>query len=185
MADPPWSYKDIGMDWSPSEEQEQYYRSVTRHYDTMSIQEICDLPIAELAADNCALFLWCTWPHVFFAELVMNSWGFKYKAIGFVWVKLNPTGMGFHTGMGWYTRGNTEPCFLGGVGTITPANRDVSSLIVTPIQEHSRKPDAQYDKIERLYPGVPKLELFARRPHPGWDVWGNEVESDISLMENA
>jgi site-specific DNA-methyltransferase (adenine-specific) len=179
LADPPWSYQDIGMDWTPSDEQRKYYRSVKNHYSVMRIEDICALPIADLADENCTLFMWCTWPHVFLAERVMNAWGFRYRAIGFVWVKLNPTGLGFHTGMGWYTRGNSEPCFLAGKGKITPANRDVSSLIVTPLREHSRKPDEQYAKIERLYPDVPKIELFARRGRPGWDIWGNELENTI------
>jgi len=176
LADPPWSYQDIGMDWQPSKEQEPYYRSVKNHYGVMGIEDICALPIHELADDNCALFLWITWPHIFFAQEVMNAWGFRYRALAWVWAKLNPTGMGFHTGMGWYTRGNSEPCLLAIKGSMPPANRDVQSLIVTPVREHSRKPDEQYGKIERLYPDVSKLELFARQQQPGWDVWGNEVE---------
>ncbi|MCH7611705.1 MAG: adenine methyltransferase, partial [Chloroflexi bacterium] len=79
------------------------------------------------------------------------------------------------------TRANTEPCFLAIKGNMPVKAHDVLSLIYSPVREHSRKPDEQYRKIERLYPGARKLELFARRPRGGWSVWGNEVVSDVEL----
>jgi len=181
LADPPWSYRDIGMDWA-AKEGTKYRRSVMNHYGVMTIEDICALPIQDFMEENCALFLWTTWPHIFFAQDVMNAWGFRYRSLAWVWAKLNKSSMGFHYGMGWYTRGNSEPCLLAIKGSMPPAVRDVQSLIVSSIREHSRKPDEQYGKIERLYPDAPKLELFARRPWDGWDAWGNEVDSDIAMQ---
>lgn len=180
LADPPWSYRDIGMDWA-AKAGTKYKRSVMNHYGVMTIDDICALPIQDFMAENCVLLLWCTWPHIFYAQDVMNAWGFRYRSIAWVWAKLNPSSLGFHVGMGWYTRGNTEPCMLAIKGSMPPATRDVQALIVSPVREHSRKPDEQYGKIERLYPDARKLELFARKARPGWDVWGNEVESSLEL----
>lgn len=89
-------------------------------------------------------------------------------------------------GMGYYTRSNSEPCLLGVRGKPPkPFDRGILSLIYAPVREHSRKPDEQYGKIERLYPQGPYLEMFARRPRPGWQVWGNEVESTVEIVSNA
>lgn len=178
MADPPWSYYSWDENTGPQG------RTAAKHYSTMSVEEICALPVGDLAADNCALFLWAVWPDIFRSQEVMEAWGFRYATIAWVWAKLNPSGMGFHYGLGYYTRANTEPCLLGIRGSMPPAVKDVQALIVSPVREHSRKPDEQYGKIERLYPGIPKVELFARRAHPGWDVWGNEIENTVEIMEN-
>jgi len=150
----------------------------------MSVEDICAIQVQDIADDNCALFLWAVWPDIFRAQEVIEAWGFRYVTVAWVWTKLNPSGMGFHYGLGYYTRANTEPCLLGIRGSMPPAVKDVQALIVSPVREHSRKPDEQYGKIERLYPGIPKVELFARRAHPGWDVWGNEIENTVEIMEN-
>jgi N6-adenosine-specific RNA methylase IME4 len=147
----------------------------------MTLEEICALPIAELTSDNAALFLWSVWPRIFDAQAVITSWGFTYRTIAWVWVKAKKSGFGFFTGMGYYTRANSEPCLLAVRGRMPVLAHDVLSLIYAPVRKHSQKPDEQYPKIERLYEG-PYLELFARKKHsPKWDVWGNEVESDITL----
>jgi N6-adenosine-specific RNA methylase IME4 len=172
LADPPWAYKA----WDTKTNQG---RTAESYYPTMNVDRIGDLDIP--AADNCALFLWATWPCLPDALAVMDAWGFTYKTIAWTWAKLNRSGLGFHFGMGYYTRANTEPCLLAVKGNMPVATHDVQALIVSPVREHSRKPDEQYGKIERLYPDVLKLELFARRPRPGWAVWGNEVESDIEI----
>ena len=181
LVDPPWSYYSWDAKTGPQG------RTAAKHYNTMSVEEICALPVGGLAADNCALFLWAVWPDIFRAQEVIEAWGFTYRTIAWVWAKLNPTGMGFHIGLGYYTRANTEPCLLAVRGSMPPAVKDVRALLVTPVREHSRKPDDQYPRIERLYPQARKLELFARRPRPGWDSWGNEVDSDnavASIMSN-
>jgi N6-adenosine-specific RNA methylase IME4 len=147
----------------------------------MSLEDICGLDIGGLAAKNAVLFLWSVWPRIFDARAVIESWGFQYKTKAFTWVKSRRNGFGFHFGMGYYTRANDEPCLLATRGNMPVAVHDELALIYSPVREHSRKPDEQYGKIERLYPGRRYLELFARRRRSGWDVFGNQVEGSISL----
>jgi N6-adenosine-specific RNA methylase IME4 len=129
------------------------------------------------------LFLWAVWPRLPDALAVITAWGFAYKALAWVWVKQNRRSPGYHLGLGYYTRANSEPCLLATRGRPgRPCARDVSALIVAPRREHSRKPDEQYAKIERLYPHLSKLELFARHRWPGWSVHGNEIISDVTLQ---
>ena len=181
LADPPWHFEHQSWRETMPPDQVRYEFGPGIHYPTMSLEDICGLDVASLAADNCALFLWFSWPHFLKPVSVIEAWGFEYKTIAWVWAKLNKSGLGFKYGLGYYTHSNTEPCLLATKGRMIPIAKDVLSLIVTPIREHSRKPDEQYAKIERMYPDVPKLELFARRPRDGWDVWGNEVESTVEL----
>ena len=175
LADPPWQFRK----WSGKTN--AHNSTAEDHYPTMALEEIANLPVGELTLNNSALFLWAVWPEMPGALRVMEAWGYKYKTIAWVWAKLNRSSVGFYFGMGSYTRANSEPCLLGIKGSMPPEARDVQALIVTPIRGHSRKPDEQYGKIERLYPSVPKLELFSRHKRTGWDVWGNEVSSDIVL----
>lgn len=172
-------------------------RSPEQHYDCMTIDEIKALPVAAHAADNAALLLWTTDPHLLLALEVMEAWGFEYKTVGFTWVKLNkcfaPAVTGadrdgqlrystdpefavsdFFTGMGYYTRANPEMCLLGTRGRAQRVHKDVRQLIISKRREHSRKPDEAYDRIERLFAG-PYLEMFARTCRPGWGAWGNEM----------
>jgi N6-adenosine-specific RNA methylase IME4 len=107
---------------------------------------------------------------------VIRAWGFEYQTCGFLWVKLNPNGEGLFTGMGYHTRANTEPCLLATRGSPPRLAADVHQVVMTPVGEHSEKPEEVARRIERLYPG-PYLELFARRPRERWAVWGNEVAS--------
>lgn len=140
------------------------------------------MQIKTITADNCVLFLWCVWPALYSAvPIVLDGWGFTYRTIGWVWVKANPTGFGHFMGLGYYTRANTEPCLIAVKGEMPVATKDVLALIYSPVREHSRKPDEQYNKIERLYPNKRYLELFARHKRDGWDAWGNEIKSDIRL----
>jgi len=174
LADPPWKYEY----WSPKYDGG---RRAENYYPVMTHEDIARLPVGGLAADNAVLFMWGVWPRLFDCEFVMNSWGFEYKTIAWIWIKANQTGFGFFTGMGFYTRSNTEPCLLAVKGSMPVARHDIQALIYSPIREHSRKPDDQYRKIEALYPGKRYLELFARHKRPGWDAWGNEIESDITM----
>ena len=175
LADPPWSFKVWDEDTGSG-------RSATSHYDTMDIEDICNLPISKLANKNCALFMWAVWPSIIpYAEQVIEAWGFDYKTIGWVWVKAKKSGFGFFTGMGYYARANTEPCLLAVKGSMPVARHDIQALIYSPVRQHSQKPNDQYRKIEALYPDMNYLELFARRKREGWDSWGNEIESDIII----
>jgi N6-adenosine-specific RNA methylase IME4 len=178
LADPPWHFRVYagggpGIVYAKS-------RGPSRHYPTMLTEDIARLPIP--ATDDAVLFLWACWPTLPDALQVIQAWGFEYKALAWVWVKLNKNSMGFFTGLGYYTRANSEPCLLATRGNLSkPKARDVQALICSPIREHSRKPDEQYSKIERLYPEGPYLELFARGKRAGWQCWGNEVASNMSL----
>lgn len=141
----------------------------------MSIETISALPISQWAAEDAWLFLWATTPMLPQALQVMSAWGFSYSGNAFAWVKLNPSGVGFHTGLGFTTRKNIELCILGKRGKPRIAAHDVRELIVAPRREHSRKPDAQYERIERLCRG-PYLEVFARQQWSGWCAIGDEIE---------
>lgn len=170
LADPPWNFET----WGEGD------RNVTKYYQTMPTPDICRIEVP--AQESAVLFLWACWPKLADAMQVVSAWGFEYKTIAFDWVKLNRNSMGFFMGMGYYTRANTEPCLLATRGKpAKPKARDVQALICSPVREHRRKPDEQYGKIERLYPEGPYLEMFARRPRPGWHVWGNQVESDVEI----
>lgn len=175
LADPPWHFRE----WVPSHGDNS--RSAESYYPTMADEDIASLPINTLAADNCVLFLWAVWPKLAETWNVIERWGFTYKTIAWVWVKAKRSGFGHFTGMGYYTRANTEPCFLAVKGKMPVASHDVLALIYSPIREHSRKPDEQYGKIARLYPDMNYVELFARHKREGWHSWGNEIKSDLSL----
>ena len=164
-------------------------RSAERHYDTWELERVKAFAaefIPRLAAPDCALLLWSVWPEHPGALDVIKAAGFKYKTMGFIWVKTNPgvevieiarAGLkdgGLHWGTGYATRANTETCLLAKRGQPLRLSMDVHQVVIAPVGEHSEKPDEVYRRIERLYPG-PYLELFARRPRDNWTTWGNEV----------
>ena len=149
----------------------------------MTLQQIRELPVADLAAEDCALFLWATDPLLPQALDLIERWGFNYKTVAFVWAKLNknaPTTLwteaDFFTGMGYWSRANSELCLLGTKGKPQRRSASVRRLVVAPRREHSRKPDEVADRIVRLMGDVPRIELFARTSQPGWSVWGDEPE---------
>lgn len=180
-ADPPWRFKN----WSMKElavRGEKWARRYGRSpYDVMDIKDICALPVGDLAAKDCILFLWATYPKLREAFEVIDAWGFKYKTVAFTWVKLNPSGLGFHFGLGYWSRGNPELCLLATKGHPKRLSKSVPNLTITPRRDHSRKPDEVRKKIIELVGDLPRIELFARDTTEGWSVWGNEVESDIEL----
>jgi N6-adenosine-specific RNA methylase IME4 len=169
-ADPPWPRETYGG-YSG-----KVRSSPDNHYGTSALDEIARLPVAPLAADDCVLLLWCTWPHIAIGThvAIMNAWGFRPSTDGFVWVKQNPSGDGFHTGMGYWTRSNTEVCLLAIKGSPPRLATDVHELVIATVGEHSAKPEEVRRRIERLFAG-PYLELYARRLAPGWTSWGNEI----------
>jgi len=140
------------------------------------LDDIKALPIADLAAADCALFLWGVWPRLPDVLEVIRAWGFEFKTAAFAWVKQNRGGEGLFTGMGFWTRANSEPCLLATRGSPLRLAADVHQVILSPVREHSRKPDEIRSRIERLVAG-PYLELFGREQAPGWTVWGNEIPS--------
>lgn len=164
LADPPWKFET----WS----EKGKGRSPERHYECLSVAEIMALPVADLAASDCVLFLWTTWPHLPNALETIKAWGFSYKTDAFLWVKMKNGAPSI--GTGYWTRANSECCLLATRGKPKRRKRDVPQVILEPRREHSRKPESARERIERLVDG-PYVELFARSQRPGWDAWGNQI----------
>jgi N6-adenosine-specific RNA methylase IME4 len=176
-ADPPWQYGDKSLNRGGAE----------RHYATVALGDLKQLPVAHVAADNAALFLWATSPLLPDALALIEAWGFQYKTIAFTWLKTTKDGSKFAIGTGHYTRQNAEICLLATRGKVLPrqsrAIRQIvespdSEAIVTPRGRHSAKPDEVRDRIVQLFGNnLSYLELFSRSVTPGWTCWGNEVPS--------
>jgi site-specific DNA-methyltransferase (adenine-specific) len=174
-ADPPWKYN------SRTNHKTKFRGGAEGHYNLMSMQEIKDLPINELSDTNCSLFMWCTFPYLEDQIKLFKHWGFKYKTIAFNWVKTNKNNNKPFFGIGYYTKSNTEICLLGIKGKIKPIDNTISSVLITPRREHSRKPDEARENIVKLFGDLPRVELFARQQNNGWDVFGNDVKNSIDL----
>ena len=144
------------------------------------LQSACGGGVAE---DNSILFLWATFPKIQEALDVIKAWGFEYKTVGFVWIKKNKNLSNFF-GVGWYTKSNAEVCLIGVKGKAPKISNSISQMIETVRERHSAKPPIVREKIVEFCGDVPRIELFARQKTEGWDVWGNEVESDITLINN-
>lgn len=172
-ADPPWHYRVYSKKGAG--------RSAESHYPTMTIEKIQALPVSELADKDCALFMWITFPLLKESLSVLSAWGFKFKTIAFVWIKQNRKSDSLFWGMGYRTRTNAEFCVLATKGKPKRMAKNVHQVIVSHIEEHSKKPDEARRRIVRLMGDLPRIELFARQKSAGWDVWGNEVESNIIL----
>jgi N6-adenosine-specific RNA methylase IME4 len=173
-ADPPWKYQDQSCEGAAA-----------AHYDGMSLDSICTLPVADISDKDCVLFLWATYPMLKEALRVIDAWGFEYKSIAFQWLKLNKNNQTPYRpfyGLGRWTRGNTEPCFLATKGKPSRVSDDVSQLIKRSLTKHSEKPHEAREKIVRLMGDLPRIELFARRKFPGWDCWGDDVELDGPVL---
>jgi N6-adenosine-specific RNA methylase IME4 len=174
-ADPPWPWETFGP-------LGRIRSCADHHYGLSPIDEIKALPVGALAADDCVLLLWGTWPRLLNVVEVIAAWGFTYKTLGFVWVKttkdaefVNLDGDGLHTGMGYWTRSNSEFCLLATKGEPMRLMTDVHEVVLAPVGEHSAKPEEVRRRIERLLPG-PYLELYGRKPVDRWHVWGNEIK---------
>lgn len=147
----------------------------------MSISEMCNLPIKNIADDNSVLLMWVTMPMLEVSFEVIKAWGFKYKTCAFTWVKTNKDGS-IYMGMGRHTRGNAEVCLLATRGKgVTRINAGIKNSHLHPRLRHSEKPHLFRELIEKLYGNISRIELFSREKIKGWDAWGNEVKSDIKL----
>ena len=163
-ADPPWKYENPPMGAGN--------RSIENHYPTMTLEEICALPVSDAATDDAILYLWATAPKLAECLKVVEAWGFTYRT-NFVWVK-DKIGMGYHA------RSQHELLLVCKRGQIPPpAVEDrVSSVVTAERGKHSEKPDEFYDLIESFYPTLPKLELFCRgASREGWSAWGNQADA--------
>jgi N6-adenosine-specific RNA methylase IME4 len=165
-ADPPWPFKTRSAKGRG--------RSVDRHYSEMTIADICDLPVGEIMASDCVLFLWTTWPQLESAMHVIKRWGFIYKTCAFTWVKIAKSNGDPINGLGFWTRSNSEVCLLATHGRPTRLHANVGQVILKPRGRHSEKPAEVRGRIQRLVAG-PYIELFARERVTGWTSWGNEV----------
>ena len=147
----------------------------------MKLADICVLPVADIAAEDCALFLWATYPNLPEAFEVIKAWGFTYKTVAFTWVKRNRKSHGWFVGLGHWTRANAEICLLATKGKPQRISKSVRQIIDAPIEQHSKKPNETRTRIIELMGDVPRVELFARERVEGWDAFGNEVDSTIIL----
>lgn len=165
-----------------------------QHYGRMTDYEIADLPVRNIAAPDCWLFLWVTSPKLYrqpgskktlTPQEIARAWGFKYSGRAFVWLKTHrrfarggdPIFLAkdsFHKGMGYTTRKNVEDVLLFRRGSPERTSKSVEEVIIAPLREHSRKPDEFYARVEQYCPG-PRLELFARQKRNEWATWGDEV----------
>jgi N6-adenosine-specific RNA methylase IME4 len=170
LADPPWQFQNRTGKMAPE------HKRLTR-YPTMTLDEICDLPVEAIADARSHLYLWV--PNALLPEglKVMECWGFTYKS-NLIWYKTRKDGGPDRRGVGFYFRNVTEILLFGvrgkDVRTLEPG-RSQENVIATRKREHSRKPDEQYPLIEACSWG-PRLEMFARGPRKGWTVWGNQAE---------
>ncbi len=179
-ADPAWQYnsrKNTGT---------KFGGGAMGHYSTMTLEDIKNLPVQDIAEDNSVCFLWVTFPKLQEGLDVMESWGFIYKTLGFSWHKLNKDDSLFF-GVGSYSKSNCEVCLFGTRGRvgikldpkfpdklITKSNK-VSSAINSKREKHSKKPTEIRDRIVQLFGDIPRIELFARQSSHGWSSWGNEI----------
>lgn len=176
-ADPPWDYggkmqfdksaiKSENIGWT----RDIFISSANFKYPTIKTESLKKIPIADICADNCLLFLWSTNPHLAQAIQLGEAWGFQYKTVAFIWDKMNHN-------PGQYTLSNCELCLLFKKGKIPRPRgaRNIQQLVHSPRREHSRKPDEIRDNIVKMFPTQSRIELFARNHYENWDVWGLDV----------
>ena len=149
----------------------------------MSLEDIKALPVGELADKDCVLFMWITFLLLREAWDVVEAWGFTYKSVAFVGGKQNKKTPSLFWGMGHWTRANAELCIIATKGSPKRQSKSVHQIIMSPIAQHSKKPDETRDRIVALMGDVPRIELFARQKTDGWDVWGNEAPDSVELPE--
>lgn len=174
-ADPPWAYRDK-RDTHP-----RLCGGASVHYPTMDMATLKSLPISYIAAENCMLFMWATFPNLPEALDLIAAWGFKYKTLGFSWIKTNTKNGKPFFGIGYYTKSNCEVCLIAVKGKPIKISNSISSVLIAPREAHSKKPDIVRDRIVELCGDIPRIELFSRHKVQGWDTWGNEVPNDVDL----
>lgn len=183
--DPPWKYDNAKSDnpaWGG------------KTYPCMTLEELKELPVPNIAAEDCYLFMWATKPKMEQAFELMKAWGFRYVTTPFVWLKtnqgidtiqVNPKMTGVYSGLGYFTNGNVEDVLLGRRGKTLPRLRkDIKQVVIAPRGKHSEKPQEVKSRIVQAWGDLPRLEMFARDKYDdGWNYWGNEVECDIELKQ--
>ena len=172
-ADPPWDYK--GQQQHTGKGGKTSGSSHT-HYETLTLSDLKNFAIGEIADEDCLLFLWATSPHLDQAIELMKSWGFKWATVGFIWdkIRVNP---------GFYTMSQCELCLIGKRGKIPQPRgaRNIRQVVQSLRGQHSEKPHEVRKRIEQMFPDQNKIELFARHQMKNWDVWGDEVTSTVNV----
>jgi N6-adenosine-specific RNA methylase IME4 len=170
LIDPPWRFQNRTGKMAP--EHKRLHR-----YETMTFDEIAALPVGDLARPQSHLYLWTPNALITEALQIMKAWGFTYKT-NIVWLKVRKDGEPDGRGVGFYFRNVTELILFGAKGNLRtlPPGRSQVNTIITRKEEHSRKPDEQYELIQACSPG-PYVELFARKQVEGWTCWGNQAET--------
>lgn len=178
VADPPWSFSSNSVE-APG-------RNARRHYDTLTVDQIAAMPVAMLAAEQSACFLWITGPFLAIGAhvRVLEGWGFNVSSVAFTWVKLKKdrsveqfSQKDLFVGTGFTTRKNCEFVVLGTRGKSLRQANDVLDVIVAPVRLHSQKPDEFYRRVE-IYAGpkARRIDIFARQSRSGWETWGDQKE---------
>jgi len=148
----------------------------------MATDDICKLPISTITDDDCILFIWATFPNLPQAFRVIKAWGFDYRTLGFSWIKTNKN-QGYFFGIGSYTKSNCEVCLIGVKGHPEIISDKISSVLISPINGHSKKPNIVRNKILQLMGDIARIELFARTRIHGWDTWGNDPKLELQPLE--
>ncbi len=180
LADPAWEYKNRGRG------------AAENHYKTMSLGDICDMPVARIAAPGCVLFLWVTGPNILIeVPQVLEAWGFTHKTVGFTWVKYHEKSGKRCVGGGYWTRSNPEFCLIATRGEC-PRRVDATvrqlvesggeDVLCAPRGEHSAKPPEVRERIVQLMGDLPRVELFARERVAGWDAHGDQVPGGSDIV---
>ena len=171
-ADPPWQYRDKANAGK---------RGAVHKYNVMGLDAIKALQVERIAAEDCLLAMWWVAPMPAEALAVVEAWGFTVKTMkGFTWHKLTKHGKS-HFGMGNWTRANTEDCLIATRGKPKRQSAAVRQFVEARHRGHSVKPDEVRNGLVELMGDVPRIELFARSYTSGWDVWGDQIESDVDL----
>lgn len=165
-ADPPWQYEDKALAGD---------RGACCKYEVQSSDWLKKLPVVEISANDCILFMWVTMPKLNECFDLIQSWGFEYKTVAFTWVKRNKKSDSWFWGMGRWTRSNAELCLLATKGKPQRINAGIHSVLDDRIMSHSEKPNSARERIIGLIGNLPRIELFARQRVEGWDAWGNEI----------
>jgi len=170
-ADPPWSFGGCKLNASTDG------KEITDHYSLMTDKQLLSLPIKDIADENCLLFLWVVHSKLPLALDCIKSWGFQYSTVAFEWFKRTSTGKPVCFMGRWVTGGAIELNLLARKGSVPRISKCVRRLIDSPREKHSKKPDEIRNRIVDLVGDLPRIELFARQKTPGWDNWGNELET--------
>lgn len=171
-ADPGWAYRDKALAGK---------RGACLKYTVMGVDAIAALPVADIADENCLLAMWWVMPQPAEALAIVKAWGFKLKTMGgFTWHKVYAKSGKSFMGMGHWSRANAECCLFAIKGKPKRVDASVRAFIESPWRGHSAKPPEIRDRLVQLMGDVPRIELFAREKAPGWDCWGDEVDSKIA-----